>query len=319
MSEWSVALDAHVNLTRFCQRFTSFEDMQAGAYQDRNGEAHTPEFFGEDDAKAVQRVGFDLLRQPVSMFPPYYFTADTVALLRQAWPQYPTTSRAPAEAMFLSNGGFWYFADPVSHMVFMPKGTEHLPIGVRAIQWARFREGIFYVVCLDDPGGSREFPMPVYFGTWPGTNTIEQAAEQAHRSFDGMYPDDEVQWIVSGVKSHKQILGAGLAFCAQRVFLDSPEPADRPTRRRAEAALDYIEPAPDVHVIRLRRSTVHEAVEEGRDVDWSCRWWVRGHWRQQACGPERSERVPTWINSYVKGPDDKPMKPPASTVFAVVR
>jgi hypothetical protein len=33
------------------------------------------------------------------------------------------------------------------------------------------------------------------------------------------------------------------------------------------------------------------------------RWIVRGHWRNQPHGPERSLRRPTWIPSYVKGPE----------------
>ncbi|MEU4558506.1 hypothetical protein AB0F72_08950 [Actinoplanes sp. NPDC023936] len=33
------------------------------------------------------------------------------------------------------------------------------------------------------------------------------------------------------------------------------------------------------------------------------RWIVRGHWRQQAYGPERSLRRQTWIASHVKGPE----------------
>lgn len=35
-------------------------------------------------------------------------------------------------------------------------------------------------------------------------------------------------------------------------------------------------------------------------------WWVDGHWRQQACGPNRAERRPTFIAPHVKGPTGKP-------------
>ena len=40
---------------------------------------------------------------------------------------------------------------------------------------------------------------------------------------------------------------------------------------------------------------------------YSHRWWVRPHWRQQAKGPNRSLREPKWIGPHIKGPDDAPL------------
>lgn len=37
------------------------------------------------------------------------------------------------------------------------------------------------------------------------------------------------------------------------------------------------------------------------------RWWVEGHWRQQACGPGRAQRKPIWVSPYVKGPEGSPL------------
>jgi hypothetical protein len=34
---------------------------------------------------------------------------------------------------------------------------------------------------------------------------------------------------------------------------------------------------------------------------------VRGHWRQQPYGPQRTLRRPVWINPHVKGPADAPL------------
>ena len=47
----------------------------------------------------------------------------------------------------------------------------------------------------------------------------------------------------------------------------------------------------------------------GSDRKYRNRFWVDGHWRQQACGPEHSQRKPVWINQYVKGPSDAPLAP----------
>lgn len=40
---------------------------------------------------------------------------------------------------------------------------------------------------------------------------------------------------------------------------------------------------------------------------YSHRWVVRGHWRQQAFGPQHGQRRPVWIPSYIKGPADAPL------------
>lgn len=117
----------------------------------------------------------------------------------------------------------------------------------------------------------------------------------------------------------------GLAvFAAAALFLHQglavPEPPaqlDRPARRRLERA--GWEPNPVVRVIRLRRvhTTPHEH-HEPEDVAWACRWVVRGHWRQQWF-PSVQQHRPLWIAPHVKGPEDKPMRAPRATVFAVVR
>lgn len=41
--------------------------------------------------------------------------------------------------------------------------------------------------------------------------------------------------------------------------------------------------------------------DDGRPVDWEHSWWVRGHWRNQVCGPQQSLRKLIWIDPYVKG------------------
>lgn len=37
------------------------------------------------------------------------------------------------------------------------------------------------------------------------------------------------------------------------------------------------------------------------------RWWVDGHWRQQACGPGWQQHKPRWIAPHIRGPEDKPL------------
>jgi hypothetical protein len=75
---------------------------------------------------------------------------------------------------------------------------------------------------------------------------------------------------------------------------------------------------PLCQVMRLRR--VHHAHdgESGEGREWNYQWLVRGHWRKQWF-PSRSAHVPVWIAPYVKGPEDKPLKPVLPTVVSVSR
>lgn len=63
-----------------------------------------------------------------------------------------------------------------------------------------------------------------------------------------------------------------------------------------------------VTLVDLKRLTEHQtpaADPTGRT--YTHRWIVRGHWRQQAHGPGRTLRRPTWVPSHIKGPADAPL------------
>ena len=47
-------------------------------------------------------------------------------------------------------------------------------------------------------------------------------------------------------------------------------------------------------------------------------WWVRGHFRMQPCGPERSQRKLIYIEPFIKGDPDMPLHDPVR-INAVVR
>lgn len=47
--------------------------------------------------------------------------------------------------------------------------------------------------------------------------------------------------------------------------------------------------------------------EPGEGLDWQFRWAVSGHKRHQWCPSTKSHKL-IWIDSYFKGPEDKPLK-----------
>jgi len=110
---------------------------------------------------------------------------------------------------------------------------------------------------------------------------------------------------------------AAMHLMSQRLAAKVREPTDRATRRRATHAQQKAPPF--IEVITLRRKQLDQEREGARhDVDWQWQWAVRGHWRNQWF-PGKGTHQPVFIESYIKGPPDKPVKPPAIKIFTAVR
>lgn len=113
----------------------------------------------------------------------------------------------------------------------------------------------------------------------------------------------------------------------------------RPMRRRAQKSLVHGE----VNVILLRRIAHPDDGRSvtSREVDWSCRWIVQGHYRHieeydlqdEAGQVHRHRAVPgpgkercaicdariTYVRPYIKGPDGKPLKAAGPTLLKLAR
>jgi hypothetical protein len=78
--------------------------------------------------------------------------------------------------------------------------------------------------------------------------------------------------------------------------------------------------AKKIQIVYLRCREQHPTLQDGspNPVDWSCQWLVQGHWRNQYHPSDQSHK-PMFIQSYVKGPEDKPFKAPRERIFAAVR
>src|SRR5574342_1225771 len=309
MSVWSIALDRQVDLWRKCSPYSSFDELRREAWvlSNLDGEVVTPdEIIGEESMQALFHRLLTLSPQHV---PLYYFSPETCQMLRQAASSYPVDMTPPPDSCFLSELGFWYFTEPFTAST--PLDAFERPL--RMLLWHRSstHKLLTFVGLLDEAHA----PLPLFFGSWPASYTIQQAID----NFDtNTVQDDEGKFekTQAMLRIAMQYIGATISFCHQRVFIDRREPADRAARRRAQA--QGIEVPSDVHVMMLRRAVPHET-EGTREVDWSWRWWVRGHWRQQAVGPGRQDRVPVFIASYIKGPEDRPMKPGGPSVYVVTR
>lgn len=90
----------------------------------------------------------------------------------------------------------------------------------------------------------------------------------------------------------------------QEIVVAGHERVSRPTWKRA-ASWKQIK---HVTVLTLRKAHARTYEGDEREVEWSHRWMVSGHWRNQPykINGETVHRQ-IWIAPYVKGPDDKPL------------
>lgn len=148
----------------------------------------------------------------------------------------------------------------------------------------------------------RDFWSPTGTTTW----TIGSDTEAV--GFEGFEGDD---LRAASLAEDRRWVAATWLLASQPLTSSVVHRAERFVARRSQRA----NVASDVRVVDLRpRPRAESGTEhEGSRRDHDHRWLVAGpngdgFWRQQACGPHHSERRPTWIEPYVAGPEDKPLK-----------
>lgn len=250
-----------------------------------------------------------------------------------------------------SRMGWLYTAHPflVPHII-EPEGLPTLDMRINAIGWYPVPEGAMTGLgTTSRPSGNRagkgayEFvcfldntqfaegldPERSGFGCWSyfmlqdGDKLIDRihdfefnGAGMHEGEGGGNYPQvrktdmlHEIRWVY-----------AAFYLMAQRLTMHVQHNTERAVRRRAER--EYKLPIPPIYrVITLRRmeEAKQKAKEEGKsEIEWSWQWMVRGHWRNQWFASEGVHK-PVFIESYIKGPEDKPLKPETHKLFIAQR
>jgi hypothetical protein len=106
------------------------------------------------------------------------------------------------------------------------------------------------------------------------------------------------------------------------VLTKEPGQVERHARKRYVREHKLSE-APTVQVVALRKSLrVPSEKAEGPQAasakTYHVRWIVKGHPRLQVCGPGRADRKLIWVESFLKGPEEAPLKT-KERVYAVIR
>lgn len=100
-----------------------------------------------------------------------------------------------------------------------------------------------------------------------------------------------------------RIIQTTLRLMQQRITVRHNSRGPRAQRR---AAKRYGIPEQDTVVVRLRREGQTRPSENGGDANYSHRFIVGHHWRNQWYPSQKVHRQ-IWIDDYVKGPEDKPL------------
>lgn len=154
-----------------------------------------------------------------------------------------------------------------------------------------------------------------YFIIQEGQHLIDRIRQYEGSIIDGATYDTatcdslhEVRWVYTA-----------LYMMAQKIAITVTEKTDRGVRRRAEREGTQ---APEIiKVVKLRRyeEARTRAIAAGANpVDWQWQWEVTGHWRSQFYPSENAHRQ-IFIDSYIKGPEDKPFRNPGARLFVATR
>jgi hypothetical protein len=145
-------------------------------------------------------------------------------------------------------------------------------------------------------GGAPVGPRIAAFEAWSRKGYLEH-----HGAVDAPYDDPPGLW-----RHEIRLVYTVFHLMAQKLALRMTTPTDRATRRRAERNKQTAPPT--IEVVTLRRLEADRRRDPtGHEVDWQWSWTVGGHWRKQWYPSERLHKE-IYIETYIKGPPDKPLK-----------
>lgn len=254
----------------------------------------------------------------------YCWTTESVEAVADAAHTLPGTAKPTVSGMGemfgTGSAGWWWFEQP------LPIPGSKKPI--IALLWLRMLGsdgslGTQFFAFVEHPAmlGGRLVVCPAsdHMFEWPDHRPISELIDMWDTSTNNNMPESAAKGGYSVAKWFCRFWLAAGTWLQQRVLVRHRTALPRQPGR-AIARSQKLEAPPTVEIIHLRRnekSTTTESVGEGGTRNWTCRWVVHGFWRNQFY-PSRGEHAQKWIDDFVKGPSDKPLKT-ATRVYAVDR
>lgn len=161
--------------------------------------------------------------------------------------------------------------------------------------------------CRDpEAGDSMALGLPITFSAWSDNAALSTMDVSFVADPEGERSADDVDVVKHSCVNAGRFLGAAFHWLETGCYVTEQERAERHTRKRVvRAGGDGDE---EVLVVGLRRQIrqAHEA-GDGSAPDWKCRWIVHRHRRNQYY-PSKGYCLPIWVDQYVKGPPDRPLR-----------
>ena len=293
-------------------------------------------------AAAVKYVALEgkMLRESV----PFIWAPDITNAVRQAAISIPNDATLDPSWLHADAGWWWFGAASTWHGLSLVHTDHGLPPTrpINALVYRRVPERNSVTMELLTTVHGEPTPGPVVFAgsEWEFGKSLHQITTETLNKADNIKrkashvlnvgrtnygvdyrktdPETWATFWEANITQMFRFFAAASLWLGQRVLVEEQAQASRGARRRAER----VGGTSDLRVVRLRR-TEHARESEAAEAEatgerqYSCQWVVRGHWRDQYYRTTDSRR-PIWIDPYVKGPDDAPLKAP-KVIYTVDR
>lgn len=267
------------------------------------------------DVKEASEDTIKAERHILSCAEPYYWSKDAITIALASLKTFPCDARF-SDAWLTTRTGYWFLDTPesplsIKRQLWFSAGLLENPVVGFSYYWNSAHRYLSIRVYAE----SRVGLTYRWAGFWhEGQTWLEFASASNEVKWDnGLERLNGPEWNKSGQKAALFFMAANL-WLQQRIIQITQVEAPCKLRRRAKR----LNLPASISVISLRkREYVREGQSSHSDVDWQYRWVVSGHWRNQFY-PSLQCHKPIWIDPFMKGPDDKPLKE-SSRLFAVIR
>jgi len=271
----------------------------------RQGDAVRADGTIPEESEVKQRFALGVL--PTLTGSPFYLSKEIIPLIQAGAVSLPMSWHLSPEMMFKNSGFVWF-----EQSITMETGTIPLVAMGWCPQWA---SGVVPVTGQEDvPFETDDVLHVVFYGEIPErlplpitifTLTTKDSLADLLATLVA------VPFNKYATAEKMRLFGAFLSFVNQRILERFAVPLPRQWKRqRARNGANDLDA---VQVIRLRSALGSRNPRVG-DVEWSYRWVVSGHWRNQF-RPSHKDHYPKWIMPYLKGPEDKPLKLSSKTTL----
>lgn len=240
----------------------------------------------------------------------------------------------PSEALPADNG-FMAFERPIGHIstAFRPDGKERFDVSIDAIGWAHDR------ISEEEP----RIGIALYSRLHKNRRDVERSAGlslapltyigkcliaadkpmERGAALEFSVPENDAARQVDVTFGHvTQVLGSTWLLMQSGQEVEQDTIVEPVRRRSAGSSSTYAGDIP-IRLVNWTKPLPSRRPDDAQPGQYQrrrdTRWWVAGHWRQQAYGPSRSLRRPVWIESHTAGPKDAPEAKTAAkpTVYRV--